>query len=173
MHGASKGFRVECDARRIYLGHALWKNKVGRWKNDLEKNGQIKDKDKNVSDLKLAGSLLWAMNKVQPVSNISKLGQDQRDKLISVGVNCADAIDEKTLLTRFPNEAVIFSIVYHIFCFIELRRPEEKRIDFSEPPITQHFLRNFFFMLREESPGPLELYMIFKGFDLFGLKLAR
>ncbi|MGI9400520.1 MAG: hypothetical protein ACR2O0_04630 [Rhizobiaceae bacterium] len=124
-----------------------------------------------MSDLKLAGSLIWALNKVQPISSVRPLSESRKKSLEKKSVECTAQHAEDSLLLRYHNEAPVFSFVYNAFCAVEARRREPKRLDFSKPIISRHFTRNFCFILRENSPGPLELYMIFKAFDLYGMEL--
>lgn len=168
---ARAGYWCEIDVRRAEFGHALWQNKVGRWKVDMQTRAADGIRDPDFSDLKLAGSLLWALNKVQPVQNIMLPTLPQRAGLMGYGWAMPTMPRENSMIPHYPNESLAFAFVYFIHCTLEIRREEKKRVNFADPPLTDHFLRNLCFMLRENSPNPLELYMIFKAFDLYGLEL--
>lgn len=176
---AEKGLHVSFDSRRISNAYALWKNRAGNWGRELSTRKMdrsdltqqfvdINDAASGLSHNKLAGTLLWALNRTQPISNLSKLSDERKNQLQIAGVNYTTA-GKLELITSFPNEFLMFQFVESVFWQMQEERNKTTRVELGDPPMTRHYLHNTCYYLRNCDPSPESLYMIFKTFDLMGL----
>lgn len=178
---AAKGLDVEYDPRRIHNGFLLWKDRAGLWgrelvqrrADDIEPENRswmpLDEACEKLSHNKQAGTLLWALNRVQPISNMHILSSERRDILRSRGFAVPHGVIASERLSRYYNEVTCFSFVQHVFWAIQAGRDLPRRVDLNAPPMTSHFLENICYLLRNKDPLPDNLYMIFKSFDLFSL----
>lgn len=152
--------------------HCEWREAVVGWDGKTNELGAV-------SHIKMAGFLLWAFNEQEgsPVVGCRPFQEHDQDIVGRLGLapNVVSLHQNGSVLRAFPTQALGFILVAAVFGNVQRGRQlhggMKVRVDWSNPPMTRHFLHNLCWYLYDHFPSKESLYMIFKSFDLYGMVL--
>lgn len=167
------GLVPEIDEAAMRRVHSDWREAVVGWNGATNEFGAV-------SHIKMAGFLLWAFNEQEtpPVTACRPYREEADAATISplgLAANVAALHQNGKLLRAFPTQVLGFMLAESVFANVQrgrnLHHGINVRVDWSEPPMTRHYLQNMCWFLFEHFPSKETLYMIFKSFDLYGMVL--
>jgi hypothetical protein len=167
------GLVPEIDEAAMRRVHSEWIEAVVGWNGATNKFG-------DVSHIKMAGFLLWAFNEQEnsPVTACRPYREEADAATISplgLAVNVTALHRNGKLLQAFPTQVLGYMLAASVFANVQRGRNRHHgirtRVDWSDPPMTRHYLQNLCWFLFEHFPSKETLYMMFKSFDLYGMVL--
>lgn len=179
---AKRGLYAEISHSEIRKAHKIWQDRIVSWTSEiveqwLEMVGEEVDASTatTLSHMKKAGALLWALNHedLGELIQFQQLDKQLIEKLQqqNIEANVRDLYnDAAQIYQAYPNQALSFSFTCIVFNHEQYLRGMDANYEYSNPPISKHYLQNMCWFLLSQRPSMESLYMIFKTMDLFGIK---